>query len=156
MPITPGTTPVAGHATRLYCEVDPDGAQGTFTLIPEITSSIDVGSKRENTVITPHGAGVGSKIVAQVMELDDIQTDMTYKFANAVHQALHSFYLENKVFGLMQLGPEGTAPSADCVIQSGQVTSWKQMGPVRNGEYKCQWVFTSTTGAVKINGTIYT
>lgn len=153
---TPGTTPVAGHAAKLYIEVDPDLSPGVFTLVSEVTSSIDFGTTRQKTEITAHGAGVGSNIVAQVMGRDDITVDMTYKFADAVHAALHNHYMTGTTFGVMILGPEGTAPSADCVIQSGEASTWKQMAPVRNGEYKAQWVFTPTLGAMKVNGTVYT
>jgi len=156
MPVTPGTIPVAGHGTKLYIEIDPDLSPGVFTLVPEVTSSIDVGTSRQKTEITAHGAGVGSNIVSQVMGRDDMTNDMTYKFANAVHAALHDHYHTGVTFGVMVLGPEGTAPSTDCVIQSGEVSTWKKMGPARNGEYKCQWVFTPTLGAMKVNGTIYT
>lgn len=154
---TPGTLPVAGHAARLYIEVDPSGSPGVFTLVPEVTSSIDVGSTRQKTEITAHGAGVGSNIVSQVMGQDDITVDMTYKFANAVHAALHDHYVNGTTFGLMELGPEGDATlNADCMIRSGEISTWKQMAPARNGEYKAQWIFTPTLGAIKWNGTIYT
>jgi hypothetical protein len=155
MPVTPGTNPVAGHGARHYAELDPDGSPGVFTLIPEVTSSVDFGTTKQKTVITAHGAGVGSSIVAHVMDRDDLTLDITYKFANAVHAALHDLYYTNKVFGMMTLGPEGTAPTTDCVIQSGELSTWKKMGPVRNGEYKAQLVFTPTLGAMKVNGTLY-
>lgn len=154
MPVTPGTLPVAGHASVVAIEVDPVGAPGVFTTIPEVTSSIDWGSTRAKTDITPHGAGVDSHIVSQVELRDDMTLDATYKFANTVHAALYNFYRNNTRFGLMQIGPEGTAPSTDCVIESGQLTTWKQMGPVRNGEYKAQFVFRAS-GPFKANGVLY-
>lgn len=153
MPVTPGTLPVAGHASKTYIEVDPT-AQGVFTIVSEVTSSIDFGTTRQKTDITPHGAGVDSYIVAQIIGRDDLTLDITYKFADTVHAALHDHYMSNTIFGLMILGPEGTQPSTDCVIQSGQITTWKQMGPVRNGEYKAQLVFRAS-GPMKVNGTLY-
>lgn len=157
MPVTPGTLPVAGHAARIYIEADPDGAPGVFTLVPEVTSSIDFSTKSEVTEITAHGAGVGSKIVSQVIGRDDLTFDMTYKFANDVHAAIHDahYAVPKTIFGIMILGPEGTAPDTDCVIMSGEVSTWKQMAPARNGEYKAQWIFTPTLGAMKVNGTLY-
>jgi hypothetical protein len=149
-----GDNPVAGHATQIYIEVDPTGAQGTFTLLPECTSSIDHNMTRESTEITPHGAGVDSYIVSQVKKRAEVGMDITYKFANPVHAALHAHYLGNVRFGIMIVGPEGTAPGTDTVIESGQMVTWNQMSPVRNGEYKASASFRPS-GAFKVNGTLY-
>jgi len=154
MPITPGTLPVAGHAAVIAVETDPAVSQGVFTTVPEVTSSIDWGSTRNKTEITPHGAGVDSHIVSQVMNRDDITLEFTYKFANTVHAALFNFYHNNTIFGLMEIGPEGTAPGSDTVIQSGQLTTWKKMSPARNGEYKVQAIFRPS-GPFKSNGAVY-
>ena len=154
MPITPGTLPVAGHGSTIAIEVDPNAAQGTFTTVPEVTSSIDYSTQRQKTEITPHAAVVDSHIVSQVIGRDDLTIDFTYKFANTVHAALSGHYHNNRIFGVMIIGPEGTAPSADTVIESGQITTWKQMGPVRNGEYKASIVFRAS-GPFKYNGTLY-
>jgi hypothetical protein len=149
-----GDNPVAGHATQIYIEVDPVGVQGTFTLLPECTSSIDHNVTRENTEITPHGANVDSYIVSQVKKRAEVGMDITYKFNNSVHAALHAHYYGNVVFGVMIVGPEGTAPGTDTVIESGQLVSFAQMSPVRNGEYKVTASFRPS-GAFKVNGTLY-
>lgn len=149
-----GDNPVAGHATQIYIEVDPVGAAGTFTRVPEVTSSIDHNMTRESTEITPHGDIPDSYIVSQVMKRAEVAMDITYKFANAVHAALHGHYLANTRFGVMIVGPEGTAPGTDTVIESGQLVSWNQMSPVRNGEYKAAVSFRPS-GAFKVNGTLY-
>ena len=149
-----GENPVAGHATSLYIEVDPVGAPGVFTYLPEVTSSIDHNMTRENTEITPHGSEVDSYIVSQVKKRAEVACDITYKFANTVHAALYGHFLANRRFGVMIVGPEGTAPTSDTVIESGQMVSWNQMSPVRNGEYKAAASFRPS-GAFKVNGTLY-
>lgn len=154
MPVTPGTLPVAGHATVLAVEVDPAGAPGVFTTLPEVTSSIDWGGTRNKTEITPHGSNVDSHIVSQVQNRDDLTIEISYKFANTVHAALYGFWNANTIFGVMTIGPEGTAPGTDTIIESGQLTTFKKMGPVRNGEYKAQLVFRPS-GPFKANGVIY-
>lgn len=155
MPVTPGTLPVAGHAAIHAIEIDPEGAPGVFTTLPEVTSSIDWGATRQKTEITPHGAGVSSNIVSQVMTLDDVSGEITYKFANAVHAALYNHFHNQTRFGWMQIGPDGTAPGTDTIIASGEMTTYKKMAPVRNGEYKVSFVFSPTAGAFKANGVIY-
>jgi len=154
MPVTPGTLPVAGHAAIHAIEVDPSGSQGVFTTVPEVTSSIDWDTTREKTVITPHGAGVSSNIVSQVITVNDISGEMTFKHANTVHAAMLNHYLNKVQFGWMMVGPDGTAPSTDTVICSGEFTTFKKMAPARNGEYKVGFVFTPS-GPFKANGVIY-
>ncbi len=149
-----GENPVAGHATSIYAEVDPVGAPGVFTYVPEVTSSIDNNFTRENSEITPHGAGVDSYIVSQVRKRAEVTMDLTYKFLNTVHAALHAHYLANRPFGIMVVGPEGTAPGTDTVIESGQLISWNEQSPVRNGEYKVGASFRPS-GPFKVNGTLY-
>lgn len=149
-----GDNPVAGHATQIYAEVDPVGAPGTFTRVPEVTSSIDDNRTRESTEITPHGDIPDSYIVSQVHKRGEVAMDITYKFGNTVHAALMDHFNENTRFGIMIVGPEGTAPGTDTVIESGQLVSFNRTSPVRNGEYKAALSFRPS-GAYKINGTLY-
>lgn len=149
-----GDNPVAGHATQIYIEVDPTGAQGTFTRVPEVTSSIDDNRTREKTEITPHGDTPDSYIVSQVHKRAEVAIDITYKFANTVHAALMDHFNANTRFGIMIVGPEGTAPGTDTVIESGQLVSFNRQSPVRNGEYKAMVSF-QPSGPYKVNGTLY-
>lgn len=149
-----GDNPVAGHATQIYAEVDPVGAQGTFTRVPEVTSSIDDNRTREMTEITPHGDIPDSYIVSQVHKRGEVAMDITYKFGDTVHAALMAHFNNNVRFGIMIVGPEGTAPGTDTVIESGQLVSFNRTSPVRNGEYKAALSFRPS-GAYKINGTLY-
>jgi len=154
MPVTPGTLPVAGHGTTIAKELDPTVSPGVFTTIPEVTSSIDFSESREQTEITPHASYTDSYILSQVRKRDDLPLDITYKFANAVHKALSDNFHNQVKFGIMIIGPEGAAPSTDTTIQSGELKTWKQMSPVRNGEYKVNAVFRPS-GPFKYNGTLY-
>lgn len=149
-----GTLPVAGHNAGIYIEVDPVGAQGTFTFVSEVTSSIDYDSSREETEITPHASQTDSYVLSPVIKRGDMSLDITYKHANTVHAALHSHYHTKKPFGLMQIGPDGTLPSTDVVIQSGELKSWKQAAPNRNGEYKVTAIFRPSGTFIK-NGVTY-
>lgn len=149
-----GDNPVAGHATQIYIETDPIGAPGSFTRVPEVTSSIDNDRTRESTEITAHGDVADSYIVSQVHKRAEVAMDITYKFANTVHAALMAHFNNNVRFGIMIVGPEGTAPGTDTVIESGQLVSFKQQSPVRNGEYKVSGSFRPS-GPYKINGTLY-
>lgn len=149
-----GDLPVAGHAASIYVEVDPIGAAGTFTLVSEVTSSIDTNTTRENTEISAHASLVDSYIVSQLIHRDEISMEITYKFNNTVHSALHDHYYEKVRFGMMVVGPEGTAPGTDTVIQSGELTSFSKTAPNRNGEYKVAATFRPS-GPFKVNGTLY-
>lgn len=150
----PGTVPVAGHASIIAIEVDPVAAAGIFNTVPEVTSSLDYDSMREETEITPHAAGVDSYITSQVLKRGDLSLEMTYKWANEVHVAMHDHYHDHVTFGMMLIGPDGSAPSSDVVIQSGELKSWKQAGPARNGEYKVTAAFRAS-GPFKKNGVLY-
>jgi hypothetical protein len=149
-----GTLPVAGHAAIHAIEVDPTGAQGTFTTVPEVTSSIDLNTTREATEISAHGDIADRYIVSQLIKRDVITLEITYKHANVVHAALEDHYYAKTKFGLMTIGPDGTAPNTDTILQSGELISFSKMAPNRAGEYKVSAQFRPT-GRFKVNGTIY-
>lgn len=150
----PGTLPVAGHAALIAIEVDPTGAQGTFTTVPEVTSSIDHNTTRENTEISAHASLVDSYIVSQLIHRDTVNMELSYKHANTVHAALSNHYYSKVLFGMMIIGPDGSAPSTDTIIQSGELISFSKSAPNRNGEYKVTASFRPT-GPFKVNGTLY-
>lgn len=149
-----GTLPVAGHNAAHYVEVDPVGTQGTFTFFPEVTSSIDYDTSREEAEITPHAAQTDSYVLSPVIKRGDRTIEFTYKWANTVHAAMHAHYHNKIPFGLMTIGPDGALPTSDVVIESGEWKSWKQAAPNRNGEYKVTAIFRPSGTFIK-NGTTY-
>lgn len=149
-----GDNVVAGHAAAIYIEVDPTLSQGNFTIVSEVTSSIDHATTREQTEVSAHGSIVDSYVVSQLIHRDDVAMEITFKFGDTVHAALQNHYYDKVRFGMMIVGPEGTAPNTDTIIQSGELISFSKIAPNRNGEYKVPATFRPS-GAFKVNGTLY-
>lgn len=149
-----GTLPVAGHRALHAVEVDPVGAPGTFTTVPEVTSSIDNATTRDTSDISAHADVADRHLVSELIKRDVVSMEITFKYGNTVHAALSSHYYDKVKFGLMTVGPDGTAPTADTIIQSGELISFSKAAPISAGAYKVTAQFRPT-GRFKVNGTLY-
>lgn len=127
--------PVSGHMTQWRFEEDPDGAQGVFTLLPHVTSSIDTGNTSETTEVTGHGATVDSYVTSPVMKRAEYTLSGPYVYASDVHQALRDHRNSMTLFGYQITGPEwpGGGSTADTEVGSGYCTSFRVLGPTGAG-----------------------
>lgn len=148
---------VAGHGATLAVELDPVASPGVFTTIAELNSDLTgLGLSRPETNVTPHEDTIDSWVTGVLMR-EPWTVSVNYIHGNATHDALRGFMLENdpadRRTGFRFRGPQGTS-GVDEIIASGEVTSWNETNPVREGARTAE-VTMRMSKAMKIDGVVY-
>lgn len=148
--------PISGHNTLFWFEMDPVGAQGTFTELPQVTSNIDTGNTSETSEVTPHGATVDSYIVSPVMKRNEYTITGSYIHGNATQEGLRDHRNAQTLFGYRITGPTwpGGVSTSDTEIGSGYCTSFRVMGPTGAGARTFEAVFRPH-GPYMIDGELF-
>lgn len=131
---------------------------GTFTAVPGIQGDIlGFSGTRATTKFTPHGQNIGQAVTGPV-ERDDQSFSINFDPSVAVHVAMRAAYLANTTAlrrrGWRYWGPSGAAGS-DEVIQTGEISGWKDSAPEGAGVRKVDVTITFTSPEVKIDGVIF-
>jgi len=131
---------------------------GTFTSVPGIQGDIlGFSGTRATTKFTPHGANINSAVTGPV-EREDQTFSINYDPSVAVHVAMRAAYLANTTAlrrrGWRYWGPSGAA-GVDEVIQTGEITSWKDSAPEGAGVRKVDVTVSFTEPFVKIDGVLF-
>lgn len=122
----------AGHGAKVYVELDPVGAQGVFTEIPELRGDIPgLSGTRDETNITPHNDDIDSWVHGPIVR-NPLAFSINFVPGNAVHEALRTAWLssdpEVRRRGWKFVGAGG-GPGDDEVIGSGELSSWEDTSP---------------------------
>lgn len=123
---------VAGHGATIAMELDPTGAAGVFTTIAELNGDLTgLGLSRPETDVTPHQDDIDSWVTGVLMR-EPWTFSVNYVYADTTHDALRTAILDKTRHGFRFRGPGGTTDT-DEIIASGEVTSWNETNPVREG-----------------------
>lgn len=143
---------VAGHGATIAMELDPVGAQGTFTTIAELNGDInEPGLTRPWTETTPHQDTIDSGVTGRLGR-EPLSFTVNYIFDDETHVALRDAIIDNLFTGFRIRGPGGSA-NVDEIIASGFVTSINITNPVREGARTAE-VTIQLSKAQKVDGVI--
>lgn len=124
---------VSSHGALLLVELDPVSAPGSFTAIAELNGDISgLGLERGETEVTPHNDDIDSYVTGP-LKRKPLTISVNYIFGEPTHDVLRTSILQRVRRGYMFRGPDWSTPGEDEVISSGEVTSWDQTNPVREG-----------------------
>lgn len=126
---------VAGHGALIAMELDPSGAQGTFTTIAELNGDITFPElSRAEEEVTPHDDTIDGWVTGVLtrgpltFSVNFIFDDQTHDHAEGLYEAI----INNEQRGFRLRGPGGS-DSSDEWICSGFVQAMTQTNPVRSG-----------------------
>lgn len=143
---------VSGHGATIAMELDPVGAQGTFTVIAELNGDInEPGLNRPWTETTPHQDTIDSGVTGRLGR-EPLSFTVNWIFDDTSHVALRDAIIENTFTGFRIRGPGGSA-NTDEIIASGFVTNIGVMNPVREGARSAE-VTVQLSKAQKVDGVI--
>lgn len=142
-----------GHGAKIAVELDPVGAQGVFTDVPELGDNINWPSFRvPETDVTSHNDDIDSWVPGVLMR-EPLTFGVNYVPGNAVHEFLRDGPLTKLKFGVRLRTKDDTA--TDQVIASGFVQNFgPQEFPVREGVRKAQ-VTIRLSGPMIVDGVSY-
>lgn len=130
----------AGHGALVAIELDPSGAQGTFTTVSELNGDITWPElNRPESETTPHQDTIDDYVLGRLGR-GPLTFGVNFIFDDQTHDHLTGLYqkmIDNEMFGIRLRGPGGTA-NTDEWIASGQVQSITQVSPVREGARTCE------------------
>lgn len=152
-----GNTDVeAGHGALVAVTLDPTGAPGVFTTIPELFCQIDWGWMHDTGDVTPHNKVIDKHIVSPVLKRDDRTLTLNFIHGDTVHAKLQEFSLPP----LTKIGMRFTAPGetqgsgVDEILESGYIKSFKVGHPLGANARKVDIVWRAT-GACLIDGELF-
>lgn len=151
------TRPVSGHGVNVAVELDPSGAQGTFTVLGYLSSDFVNEMTRGVANAYAHDKTISNKVVSSIMELG--QWDLTHLrvYGNASQDGVRDLFLANTLTGVRITGvSDGAGPGIDELIASGQFSSYNDNMPVGPDGIRTVECMFEPSDAIKIDGTIYT
>lgn len=128
---------VGGHGVVMSLELDPNGAPGVFTAIPNITSNIDQPKHdRPETNITPHDNTIDFWQLGTILR-DPLACKATFDFDHAAHDhvtGIQKLHNSGVTFGVKLQGPNyPNGDSSGYYMSSGQMKTFQIMQPNLQG-----------------------
>jgi hypothetical protein len=153
----------AGHGALLQMELDPSGAQGTFTTIGLLFTDINWPTmSHPETDVTPHQVNDDRWVLSPKRAREAVTFTITYDVDDAAgtHDELVTGFYSNECRGFKFIGPGDTQSAnpgteTDYMVASGYVQSFTKVAPVGEGAYTAD-VILRFTGPHERNGTLST
>lgn len=125
----------AGHGTTIAIELDPVGSQGDFTVVAELNGDIQWPElNRPSTETTPHQDDIDDHVLGRLGR-GPLTFSVNFVYNDGTHDHLTGLIkkmTDNVMFGIRLRGPGGSA-NTDEWICSGQIESFSETSPVREG-----------------------
>ena len=151
------TDAIAGHGATIGVELDPVGAQGTFTTIAELQDISVPGMSRGETEVTAHDKVLDDWVLSTRALMTALESTVNFVFDGATHDhltGLRKLELDGTRFGVQVRGPNGSANTHE-FIRSGEVQNFGPITyPVREGVVTAPFAIR-LSGAMKIDGVTF-
>lgn len=148
---------IAGHGATIAMELDPSGAQGTFTVIAELSEDIVTPDlMRVNTEVTPHQDTIDSHVMG-ILKRGELQFGVNYIYNDSTHDHLTGFQyaiLNDERRGYRLLGPNGSANTDEWIVSGNVATFGPIQNPVREGARTAR-VAIRLSGPMIVDGVAY-
>lgn len=139
-----------GHGALFYVELTPGGA---FSEIGELNDDLAVAFSRPMTETTPHNSDIDWHVSGRLGR-DPWQFTINYNDNLGTHDhltGLQKLMYESTFTGFKFNGPGSASDTDDCLIGSGEVFSFRQVSPVREGQRTAE-VGIQLSGPMKQDG----
>ena len=127
---------LSGHGALLEMELDPSGSPNTFTTVAEVMSDLPrLTTSRTQTETTPHTSTIDC-YVSGVIRRAPLDFTVNFLPTNTTHDEVTGFLdalNTNETRGYRITANGATPGGADSWTFSGDVASWNQIDPVREG-----------------------
>lgn len=148
---------IPAHGARLYFELDPVGAQGTFTEMAEVYDVTFPGITLDETETTPHRATIDEWIVSPVIKRGPVTFTVNNLPEDPTHDHLTGMIAmaaDHKKRGCKVVGAGSTGPNNRVWLGSGFIKAFNQKTPGRSGAWTadCEFRFS---GPMIINGVVF-
>lgn len=151
------TRPVSGHGVDVAVELDPAGAQGTFTTLGRLSADFVAEITRGVADAFSHDKRISVKVVSSLIELGEWDLSHWRVYGDTSQDGVKDLFLANTITGVRITGvSNGAGPGVDEMIASGQFSSYNDSMPVGpDGIRQIECMF-QPSDSIKIDGTIYT
>lgn len=127
---------VSGHGALLAVESNPTLSPGVFTTIAELTELKPPALSRPTSDVTPTNETIGSKLVGNVIQRDDLTGSCNFIFNNPTHDHLtgmYSFLKDGLKRGWRLRGPSGTTSTNEWIM-SGALSNVDRTNPINSAD----------------------
>ncbi len=136
-------------------ELDPSGAQGTFTTVGELFTDVNWPTvSHPESDVTPHQLNDDVFVMSSKRSREAVTFTVNYDDVDTTHDALTGMYNQffaNEPRGMQIIGPGGSSPSTDIWVASGFVQAAARVAPVGEGGYSADFTIRFN-GPFLING----
>lgn len=143
--------PTSGHGALYAIEVDPDGAPGVYSTIPEQNSDITTGWTVNAIEAPVHNFNTLRRYPSTMIDPGEWTFSFNYDPDDPVHAALRTHSLNKKVFGARKRGPGGLA-NDDEMLATGFISSWQDTSPVGADSLRTVEVTFSISSSITVDG----
>lgn len=107
---------------------------GTFTTIAELNATVSgLDLMRAKTESSPHNRKIDSYAFSPLLKRNEWTLSVNYIYGDDTHAALLDYLIRGVTFGVRMRGPDATTPDVDEILASGQLLTFKEENPVREG-----------------------
>lgn len=150
------TRPVSGHGVDVAVELDPAGAQGTFTTLGRLSADFVSTLERGVADAFSHDKTISVKVVSALIELGEWDLSHWRVYGDTSQDGVKDLFLANTITGVRVRGvSNGAGAGVDEMIASGQFYTYTDNMPVGpDGVRQIECMFQPSDSII-IDGTVY-
>lgn len=146
--------PQSGHGALYAVEVDPVGAPGVYSTVPELNGDITTGATRNAIEAPIHNSNSLRRFPSNMIDFGEWAISFNYVYGDPIHAAMRTHWLTGTIFGARKRGPGGLANS-DEMLASGFISNWQESNPVGTDSLRTVEATFSISSSVIVDGVTY-